>query len=268
MNHLLRDLAPFGADGWAMLDAEARARLVPALSARKIVDFDGPHGWQRSAVETGRTEHLPSATGSGIAVRRRTVLPLVEVRADFSLQMEEIADFSRGADDVDLTGLDDAVLRVAAVENRAVLQGWAGATGAGVTSASTNAARAHDGRPESFRAAITSAVATLRDAGVDGPYTLASGPDDWAAIIETDDSGYSLRRQIEGIIGGTVERSPGIEESVLVSTRGGDFTLTVGEDLTLGYSHHDADHVFLYVEETFAVKVDTPEASVPFTRTL
>ncbi|MBT1608275.1 encapsulin [Curtobacterium flaccumfaciens pv. betae] len=44
MNHLLRELAPFGADTWAVLDAEARDRLVPALAARRIVDFDGPRG--------------------------------------------------------------------------------------------------------------------------------------------------------------------------------------------------------------------------------
>ncbi|MBF4613435.1 family 1 encapsulin nanocompartment shell protein [Curtobacterium sp. VKM Ac-1376] len=268
MNHLLRELAPFGADAWTMLDAEARDRLVPALTARRIVDFDGPHGWQRSAVDLGRTDPVTGGAGDGITARRRRVLPLCEVRATFTVRLEEMVDFSRGATDVDLAELDGAVLRLAALENRATLQGWpeGGITGAG--QASTQAVQSHDGTPESFRAAVTAAVASLRDAGVAGPYALACGPVDWADIIETDDAGTPLRAQLEGITGGDVERTPGIDESLLVSLRGGDFSLTVGEDLALGYLDHDRDDVTLYVEESFAFRVNTPEASVLLRRTL
>ena len=74
MNHLLRELAPFGADAWAMLDGEARDRLVPALSARRIVDFDGPHGWQRSAVDLGRTETVTGGTPEGLCCLSLTSL--------------------------------------------------------------------------------------------------------------------------------------------------------------------------------------------------
>ncbi|ROP65464.1 family 1 encapsulin nanocompartment shell protein [Curtobacterium sp. PhB115] len=310
MNHLLRELAPFGDDAWAMLDAEARDRLVPALTARRVVDFDGPRGWQYSAVDLGRTEPVTGpdsrtepvtgpdsrtepvtgpdsrtepATGAetrtepatastastaGIVARRRRVLPLCEVRATFTVRLEEMVDFSRGATDVDLTDLDQAALRLAAHENRATLRGWTEAGITGVGAASTQRSQTHDGTPESFRTAVTAAVAALRDAGVAGPYALACGPVDWAEIVETDDGGYPLRKQLEGITGGDVERTPGIDESVLISQRGGDFVLTVGEDLSLGYLHHDADAVTLYVEESFAFRVNTPEAAVVLRRAL
>lgn len=49
MNHLLRSLAPISDAGWALLDEEARERLTPALAARRLVDFAGPLGWERSA---------------------------------------------------------------------------------------------------------------------------------------------------------------------------------------------------------------------------
>jgi uncharacterized linocin/CFP29 family protein len=49
MNHLLRSIAPISDDGWSVLDEEASERLGPALAARKLVDFSGPHGWERSA---------------------------------------------------------------------------------------------------------------------------------------------------------------------------------------------------------------------------
>jgi len=44
MNHLLRSQAPISDNGWKLLDEEARARLVPALAARKLIDYSGPHG--------------------------------------------------------------------------------------------------------------------------------------------------------------------------------------------------------------------------------
>lgn len=56
MNHLLRPLAPISDSGWKLLDDEARERLTPALAARKLVDFSGPHGWSYSATtDTGRS---------------------------------------------------------------------------------------------------------------------------------------------------------------------------------------------------------------------
>ena len=58
MNHLLRALAPISDSGWKMLDDEARERLTPALAARKLIDFSGPHGWEYSATNLGRTAPL------------------------------------------------------------------------------------------------------------------------------------------------------------------------------------------------------------------
>ena len=61
MNHLLRELAPITDRGWEELDEEARSQLVVTLAARKLIDFSGPHGWERSATNLGRTEPLLSA---------------------------------------------------------------------------------------------------------------------------------------------------------------------------------------------------------------
>ena len=61
MNHLLRSHAPISEAGWELLDDEARERLEPALAARKLVDFSGPHGWEHSATNLGRTAPLEAA---------------------------------------------------------------------------------------------------------------------------------------------------------------------------------------------------------------
>jgi uncharacterized linocin/CFP29 family protein len=44
------------------------------------------------------------------------------------------------------------------------------------------------------------------------------------------------------------------------STRGGDFVLTVGGDLGVGYRLHDREAVHFFCVETIAVQTVTPEA--------
>ena len=83
MNHLLRERAPITEEGWNELDEEARERLEPGLAARKVVDFAGPHGWDYSATNLGRIEPRWTAF-EGVRRARRRVLPLVELRVDFT----------------------------------------------------------------------------------------------------------------------------------------------------------------------------------------
>jgi len=135
MNHLLRSLAPITDSGWELLDEEAKQRLGAALAARKLVDFAGPRGWEHSATNLGRATAVAKAPGEGVTALQRRVLPLVELRADFTVSLAELRDHDRGALDVDLDDLDRAAHRIAVVENIAVFHGWAGAI-AGIAGAS------------------------------------------------------------------------------------------------------------------------------------
>jgi uncharacterized linocin/CFP29 family protein len=49
---------------------------------------------------------------------------------------------------------------------------------------------------------------------------------------------------------------------VVLSTRGGDYELVVGRDLSIGYAGEDAGRVDFYVVESLAFQVLTPEAAV------
>ena len=108
MNHLLRALAPVSDSGWELLDKEARSRLTAALAARKVVDFAGPHGWEHSAINLGRTTDVAASPVEGVTGRQRRVLPLVELRTDFAIRLSELRDHDRGRPDVGLDELDDA----------------------------------------------------------------------------------------------------------------------------------------------------------------
>ena len=59
--------------------------------------------------------------------------------------------------------------------------------------------------------------------------------------------------------------APGVEGAVLVSQRGGDFALQVGEDLSIGYDSHDSEAVALYLEESLTFQVLTADAAIALT---
>ncbi len=59
--------------------------------------------------------------------------------------------------------------------------------------------------------------------------------------------------------------SPAIR-AVVVTTRGGDFDLYLGQDISIGYLSHSADAVTLYLQETLTYITQTTEAAVVLTR--
>jgi uncharacterized linocin/CFP29 family protein len=264
VSHLLREHAPVTAAGWGRIDEEARERLHPALAARKLVDFAGPHGWGHSATDIGRTESVKRAPADGLTAVRRRVVPLVELRAAFALSRAELADGDRGAKDVDFGPLDEAARRLAVAENAAVFHGWKEAGIAGIAEVSTHAPIALGADCQRYPRHVAKAVEALLAAGIEGPYGLALGPDAYTNVLETGEhGGYPLLEHLRQIAGGPLVWSPGVNGAVVVSLRGGDFLFESGEDISIGYESHDADAVHLYLEESFSFRVVTPEAAVP-----
>jgi uncharacterized linocin/CFP29 family protein len=265
MNHLLRELAPVTDSGWRLLDDEAKQRLTPALAARRLVDFTGPHGWQHSSTNLGRTTPLDESPTAGVRGRLRRVLPLAEVYADFSLGFEELQDVDRGADDTDLTALDDAAHELAVAENTLVFHGWAGVS-QGITQQSPHDPIALGEAPERYPASVAQAVERLLNAGVGGPYGIALGDEPYRVVVQSaEHGGYPLAEHLGAILGGPIVWAPGVNGAVVVSQRGGDFVLDCGQDVAIGYRSHDAETVSFYLQESLSFHVATPEAAVVLT---
>ena len=265
MNHLLRSLAPISESGWNMLDEEARQRLEPALAARRLVDFSGPHGWEYSATNLGRTTALASAPCDGVTGLQRRVLPLVEVRAGFELSRAELRDADRGAEDADLEALDKAAHQIAVAENKAVFHGWHGAM-AGIEEATPHKPIPLGDKPDNYRRPVAAAVERLLHSGISGPYGLALGGEQYKRVVESaEHGGYPLLEHLRRLVDGPIVWAPGLDGGVLVSMRGGDFRIESGQDLSIGYDGHDGDVVRLYLEESFSFSVATPEAAVMLT---
>jgi uncharacterized linocin/CFP29 family protein len=265
VNHLLRSHAPVSDSGWDLLDSEARERLAPALAARRLIDFSGPHGWEYSATNLGRTADLPSPPCEGVTGRERRVLPLVEARADFEIGRQELLDADRGAEDADLSSLDEAAHQMAVAENIAVFHGWPGSI-TGIAEASPHEPIPLGAAPDEYPRPVAGAAERLLSNGVTGPYGLALGRDQYRLVVETAEAGgYPLLDHLHKILEGPIVWAPGVRGAVLVSLRGGDFLFESGQDLSIGYDSHDSEVVRLYLEESFSFRVVTPEAAVVLT---
>ncbi|MGO8859361.1 MAG: family 1 encapsulin nanocompartment shell protein [Acidimicrobiales bacterium] len=262
MNHLYRELAPISEAGWQAVDQEATSRVTTHLAARKLVDFAGPHGWEHSATNLGRSAEIFSPS-EGVAGSQRRVLPLVELRTEFRVSRAQLDDAERGATDIELDELDEAVRQIAVGENVCVFHGYQAAGIRGITESSSHAPIGYGDDMEQYVNVVARAADVLRQTGIDGPYGMAICPQVYTSIVETTEhGGYLLLDHLRQILGGPLVWAPGVDGGIVLSLRGGDFILDCGQDLSIGYLDHDVDTVRLYLEESFSFRVDEPDAAV------
>jgi uncharacterized linocin/CFP29 family protein len=264
MNNLHRELAPISAVAWADIEEEARRTFTRNLAGRRVVDVVGPDGTGRSAIGTGHLSEV-EPPAPGVVARVRRIQPLVELRIPFTVSRQAVDDVERGAKDSDWQPVKDAARRMALAEDRAIFEGYRGAGISGIRGASTNPAVALPADVREYPDAVSRAASALRLAGVAGPYSLLLSADAYTAVSETVDHGYPIREHLTRVLDGDIVWAPSIDGAFLVSTRGGDFALHLGQDLSIGYLSHDADGIELYLQESLTFLVHTEEAAVPFT---
>ncbi|MEW6474064.1 MAG: family 1 encapsulin nanocompartment shell protein [Actinomycetota bacterium] len=264
MSRLHRELAPISDRAWEEIEKEARRTLKTFLTARQLVDFSGPHGWDYSADSLGRLERVQGPV-DGVEAGIRVVQPLVELRHRFTMSQADIDDIDRGRPDPDLSKVVEAAKRAALAEDHIVFSGFKDAHITGIAEASTFPPIQIDDNYAEYPQLVARAVSSLREAGIDGPYAAVLGPRCWTGVIETTEyGGYPVLEHLRLILGGPVHWAPAVDGAVVMSIRGDDFKLTCGEDMALGYLSHDGDFVELFLEESIGFRVLTPEAAVAF----
>jgi uncharacterized linocin/CFP29 family protein len=264
MDLLKRELAPLLPEAWRLIDEEATRVLKLNLAGRKVVDFVGPFGWEHAAVNTGRLHPLES--GGPIAVALRTVQPLIELRVPIVLSIAELDAIARGASNPDLAPVVEAARRLAAAEDAAIFGGFAAAGITGILPASPHPPETVTGGVAGLPRAILGATEKLRRAGVTGPYALVLGEALYDQVLAATEDGYPIAKRIEQfLVDAPLVRATALQGAVLLSTRGGDYELTVGGDLSIGYAHHDRTSVELFLTESFTFRVLEPAAAVRIT---
>jgi uncharacterized linocin/CFP29 family protein len=261
MNNLHRELAPISDAAWEQIEEEASRTLKRYLAARRVVDVHDAAGLPLAAVGTGHLRDV-AAPAEGIIARLREVKQILELRVPFELDRQAIDDVERGSDDSNWQPLKVAAERIAFAEDRAVFDGYGAAGIEGIRQGTSNPVLTLPANVSEYPGAIAKAMTQLRMAGVNGPYCVVLGADAYTALSAADDEGYPVLQHIKLLINEDIVWAPAITGAVVLSTRGGDFDLHVGQDISIGYSSHTDTSVRLYLQETFTFLMLTAEAAV------
>lgn len=261
MNNLHRELAPISAEAWEDIEQEVVRTFKRNLGARRVVDLKGPYGAKFSSLGTGHLKNLKAAD-NGVVVRQHQVIPTIELRVPFTLSREEIDDVERGSADSDWQPAKDAAQKLAYAEDHAVFEGYTTAGMMGLRAGSSNPVLTLPEKVEGYPDVIAEALKQLRLVGVEGPYVIVMGADAYTRLSEGSDDGYPTLKHINRLVEDEVVWAPAIEGAFVLSMRGGDFELSLGRDLSIGYQSHNDQAVHLYLEETMAFRLLTSEAVV------
>ena len=264
MDNLHRELAPISDAAWSQIEEEATRTLKRNLAGRRVVDVSGPAGNALSAVGTGHLRDIQTPH-AGVQARQREAKPVNEFRVPFQVDRSAIDDVLRGAQDSDWQPVKDAARQIAFAEDRAVFEGYAAGGITGIRQETSNPPMTLPGDVRSYPEAVAEALRYLRIAGVNGPYSVVLSADAYTEVSETRDHGYPIYDHIKRLISGDIIWAPAIEGGAVLTTRGGDFQLQLGQDASIGYLSHTETSVRLYLQESLTFLMLTAEAAVPLT---
>lgn len=263
MNELLREYAPISDEAWKQIDEEATRTLKTLLAARRLVDFKGPLGWSCASVSTGRTRTLSPSLQDGVVAKLRLSLPLIEIRIPFEVNREELDAIGRGNANPDLDSVRNAARAAAIAEDRAIFQGYHSADMEGIFPAAASQGLTIPSDFGAYPDVVAEATHRLRSEGVSGPYGVALGPRCYTGLTRSTLRGYPVINHVRELVDGPIVWAPAADGAVVMSLRGGDFELIVGQDFSVGYLDHTSTSVLLYLQESFTFRVLSPEAAVP-----
>lgn len=261
MDFLKRALAPIPEEAWTELDCEAKKALLSTLSARKIVDMAGPLGWDYSAMSEGTLELADGSPVEGVSYGTRKVTPMTEIRVPFTMPIWALDDIARGCKTVDHKPVQDAARKAALFEDMAIFYGIEDTGMVGLLSETGNQSIDIKLEDEAIVDAIVSAKKTILDQGIDGPYVLVAPYPLYNKIASTVKD-YPLKKYVENLISKIV-LSPQLNACMLISMRGGDNELVIGQDFSVGFLSNTPTEATFYITETLTFKCYTPQALVP-----
>jgi uncharacterized linocin/CFP29 family protein len=261
MKIIRKEVAPLSDHIWKEIKDQAKSVMDTSRTVRKFADINGPYGPEFAAVSTGRFKVPRKSWKSGINYGVREVLPLVEVRIPFELDLWELENIERGAKDADLDNLDTAVKSAVNLEENVVYSGLKTVGIKGLEKSSKYPIEKLPENPSEILKFIGAQINRMQQSGVEGPYSLVLEEGYWLELVNLTD-GYPIIQQLKDLLKGQIIVNNHFDKSFLVSKRGGDYELTIGQDTLIGYDSCDTRKINLFVAESFTFRVLAPEAVI------
>ena len=230
MNNLHRELAPISEAAWAQIEQEATRTLKRYLAGRRVVDVPSPGGVAVPGVATGHLLTI-APPADGIVASQREVKSFVELRVPFELSRRMIDDVEHGSEDSDWQPVKNAAKKFAFAEDRTIFDGYREANIQGIREGTSNPVKSFPADVLDYPKAIAQALSQLRLVGVNGPYSVVLGADEYTKLAEIRDQGYPVLEHVKRIVESEIIWAPAIAGGFVLTTRGGDFELNIGQDV-------------------------------------
>lgn len=251
MGFLKKNTALVGEELWAELEGRAKEVISSMTTTRRVLQVSGPKGLDYNAVKEGR---LVSVKEGDIEVGTYRVKPLIEVRRSFSLPRTELDNFYRGAKDIELDNLEQAVREITLFEEEAVLNGYEAGNIQGLTAASEKTFELGKSGDEILRA-ISEAKYSLMDNYAEGPYDLVLSPEAYDRLNQIYEGAPLLPIVGKLLDGGVILRSKSVNGAIMIPHRHEDLELTIGQDFAIAYDSYDEENVNFFVTESFTFRI-------------
>ena len=261
---LYRDLAPVSKEAWEEIDETAARVLRSYLSARKVVNVNGPKGLDFNVITEGRLVEVEDDSETDVCYAPYKVQPLVESRIEFEMNRWELDNIQRGAKDVDYEPLEKATEKIALFEDKAIFNGLKNGMIEGLDDSKELKAIPLGDNPNEIMAAITKGIVKLRESYAEGSFSLIVNKDAYNKIISKETS-YPLDRRIEDLIEGKIILSYAADGAYLLPYNHEDLELTIGRDFSIGYQSHTNDKVRFFITESFTFRVLDPAIIIKYT---
>jgi uncharacterized linocin/CFP29 family protein len=259
MDILRRESAQLSEQIWKQLDQAAITAARNVMTARRIATFDGPRGWDYIAAPLGTMRACETREGKAVVCVPEVAL-LAQIRADFALPWSAVEAVERGGPALDTAPTEAAAREVGLAEDRLAYSGTPVGTGYLEDPDSPHMRLGDWADATQVLSDLIRAVELLDRLGIPGPYEAVLSPARYYAYLSAANRGYPVPRHAKGIIA-DVHRSLVLDDGgALFSMRGGDFILTVGGDLAVGYRSHDRDALHLFCVETLSPQTLDSEA--------
>jgi len=259
MNILKKGLAPITEQAWNEIELQSERVIKAFLTGRSFADVNGPRGIELGAISTGRLQIPPNQSKTGVNIGIREVMPLIEIRKPFTLELWELDNSSRNAKDIDLSALEKAAKQMAAFEDQCFYYGVKHTHSPGLFNARDIKPTKVSLNIPDFMRALAEQLASFKQEAIDGPFSMILPDQVWIELVGMS-TAYPFHKLLKDVIKGNIITHHQNKDIFLVSERGGDFELHLGQDIALGYEGHDNEKVKLFYTESFTYQINGPEA--------
>jgi len=263
MTILNRENANFPQSVWSTIDSEFAELLSQRLKLRSVIDFNDTLDFNDDAVSTGKTKKLNTYKECSVSVREP--IKTVEIKHSFVIPNQTIEDIKRGLEDFDNTAMQKAANEFAKMENRLILEGIKEASIDGILPSiphkELKASSATD-----MLGVCAKCLELFDGSFINGNFKLVLSNSTNSKLAIESIGGISIRDKIIKLLGDpdaiTVTNALGEGKAMLIAQRGGDFEFFSGLDVSIGYESDKKDGVELFLIESCAFRVITPEAAL------